>query len=543
MPSTITTQESGETLGYAKADTAENLYENLASYREPYLHRGREAAKLTLPSLLPERGATGSSVYQSPESSFGAAAVNNLAAKIATVLLPPDSPFFVIEPERPVGLVDDAGWGQALAEIKESLAGIEKKVMTTIETRMLRADTIEGMKHMIVAGNVCFKVPPGKRDRLLMYPLSSYVCQRDPRGHLVHLVTCETAFNKSLPEEIKVSCGVLDNDATSNIYTRVSLKDRETEDSPYAYEEWREINGYEIPGSRKSHPDETKLPYLILRFETIPGESYGRGLVEQYQGDILYLNGIAGAIKDAAVVASQVRWMVDPNGNTNLKDLQESANGEFVVGRKADIEALTLDKNVDMQFADQSMRVVEQRLSQAFLLTSSIRRDAERVTAYEIGVMQRDLETTLGGAYSTLSQEYQTPLLENLFESLKSTGDIPKQIKLGTEDNLTVKIISGVTGLGRGTDLQRYDTFLSEIAKFAPEAFAKSLRFEALASRIATSLGIETSELIKTREEVQAEEQQAMAQAAAGQMLQSAMDPRMVQAMQQQQSQQPTQGA
>lgn len=546
MPTTVNLMESGDPL-VSPMGSCQAMYEILAGFRSPYLDRAREASKYTIPDLLPEAGANGSSLHPSPESSFGASAVNNLAAKIVSVLLPPDSPFFVIEIERPPEVTDDVQWAQIELESRMTLASIEKRVMTAVDTRVLRADSIEAMKHLIVAGNICMKLPVGLNDRAILYPLNSYVCHRDPRGHLIHLITAETIPVESLPMDIREACDIREATVASPsslvLYTRVSLNTRTNENSPYTYEEIKELNGYEVPGSRKTYSDERKLPYLVLPFERISGESYGRGLVEQYQGDLLFLNQVSGAIKDAAVIASQVRWLVNPNGLTDIEALNESETGGFVVGLPQDVQALQVQKSADMQFADATLRTVEQRLSSAFLLTNSVRRDAERVTAYEINAMKQDLDTTLGGVYSTLSQEFQMPLLENLFESLRKARVIPGDIDVGTDNNITVRIISGITGLGRGNDLQRYDTFLSLLGKFAPESFSGALRFDALASRVATSLGINPAELIKTPEERQAEQQQQMAQQAAMGAANNLMSPQMIQAASQAMQANQAQGA
>ena len=74
---------------------AQARYSQLETRREPFLTRARDAAKLTIPSLLPPSGHTGHSKFSTPAQSLGARGVNNLASKLLLALLPPNSPFFV----------------------------------------------------------------------------------------------------------------------------------------------------------------------------------------------------------------------------------------------------------------------------------------------------------------------------------------------------------------------------------------------------------------------------------------------------------------
>ena len=74
--------------------TAQSMYDSLQSERYSYLERGRDVAKLTIPTLLPEEGANYSTKFSTPYQSAGARGVNNLASALLLSLLPPNSPFF-----------------------------------------------------------------------------------------------------------------------------------------------------------------------------------------------------------------------------------------------------------------------------------------------------------------------------------------------------------------------------------------------------------------------------------------------------------------
>ena len=71
-------------------------YENLSSTRTTYLERAREAAKLTIPSLVPDAGHSSATKLYTPYQGVGARGVNNLASKLLLSLLPPNAPFFAM---------------------------------------------------------------------------------------------------------------------------------------------------------------------------------------------------------------------------------------------------------------------------------------------------------------------------------------------------------------------------------------------------------------------------------------------------------------
>ena len=70
-------------------------------------------------------------------------------------------------------------------------------------------------------------------------------------------------------------------------------------------------------------------------------------------------------------------------------------------------------------------------------------------------------------------------------------------------------IITGVEALGRGNDLQKLDLFLAGAAQVVgPQAIAEYVSVGEYFKRRATSLGIKTTGLVKTEEEIQAMRQQ-----------------------------------
>ena len=102
--------------------SVQGKYENYASDRYTFLARAREAAAITIPSLLPKEGHTGSSILPTPFQSVGARGVNNLASKLLLSLLPPNAPFFRL-------VIDDA----ELEQMVESQKGAVEEALSKID--------------------------------------------------------------------------------------------------------------------------------------------------------------------------------------------------------------------------------------------------------------------------------------------------------------------------------------------------------------------------------------------------------------------------
>tara|TARA_R100001530_G_scaffold117354_1_gene84488 strand:- start:258 stop:782 length:525 start_codon:yes stop_codon:yes gene_type:complete len=138
-------------------------------------------------------------------------------------------------------------------------------------------------------------------------------------------------------------------------------------------------------------------------------------------------------------------------------------------------------------------------------MNSSVRRDAERVTAEEIRIAYQELEIALGGVYSILSQEFQLPLVQLLMNKMQKEKKLPKF----PDESLKPLIVTGVEALGRGQDLNELAGFLQHLAPLGPEVAMRELNVNEYIGRLAASLGIDTEGLLKTEEEKQ-QEQQAM---------------------------------
>ena len=491
------------------------LYDQCEDDRRLYLDRARETAELTLPYLMPPEGHNQSTTYPTPFQGMGARGVNNLASKLLLALLPPNAPFFRLVVDYFALQNQGVPIDEIKADIEKSLGKVERAVQSEFETGNLRVTVFEALKHLIVTGNALLYVPDKGGTRV--FPLDAYVCKRDPSGNLIAVATKETITPDVLKPEVRE---MVSGSETAESYSKSR---QETVDLytcvHYVGKKWhvfQEINKIVIPESIGMYPKD-KNPFIPLRFSRIDGEHYGRGFIEEYLGDLRSLESLTRAIVEGSAAAAKVLFLVNPNGTTRIKTLAQSTNGAIVQGNADDVTTLQVQKFADFKVAYDVISMIKERLGFAFLMNTSIQRQAERVTAEEIRFMAQELEDVLGGVYSILSQEFQLPLVNRVMDKMHKQRRLPKFPKKLVKP----AIVTGLEALGRGHDLNKLDIFLQGAMGVLQQEFPTYVNVSDYLKRRATAIGIDTEGLIKTEEEVLQEKQMAQQQA----MLQQAIPP------------------
>lgn len=498
-------------------ENAKSRFKQLDSLRNGVLYRARSAAKLTIPSVLPDEGQDENSDLVQPYQSLGARGVNNLAAKLLLSLLPAQTAFFKFSVDPDVR--KQAEQEGVETDLEDALRRRENKIMKWIERSPLRIGLFNAIRNLIVTGNALVNVP--KDGLLRTFRLDQFVVVRDPRGVVTEVYIREEADPHTLSAEVVSACDVNLKLETSNekyceIYTSIKVRE-----GGKMVDYWQEINGIEVPGSR-GQSKVSESPYIVLRWSSVDGESYGRGHVEEYMGDLRSLEGLSKAIVGFSAVAAKIVFLVHPNATTSIDDLTTAETGDFVTGALKDIEALQLDKYADFQVAQSVVQDLVLRLSHAFLLQSGTVRDAERVTAEEIRQQAQELEDVLGGVYTIQTQELQAPLLRRIIRIMTDAGDLEKVPEAGMEP----VIVTGFDALGRGHELNRIRHMFADIAAtFGPEILQEYVKINGALKKFANGHNVDLEDIFKTDEEVQAERQQAQQQAMAQQMAMNAAGP------------------
>ena len=485
---------------------ARDRYTQLTRGRSQFLDTAVECSRLTLPYLIQEDLSSRPTHQKlhTPWQSVGSKCVVNLAAKLMLALLPPQTSFFKLQ-------IRDEKLGvefppEIRSELDLSFAKMERMVMEYISASSDRVVVHQALKHLVVSGNAL--VFMGK-EGLKNFPLNRYVVNRDGNGNVCEIVTKELISRKilgiDLPEALPNSPGddgykTGSDDQDVEVYTYVRLDDNGR---------WiwhQEAFDKIIPGSRSTAPKNTS-PWLVLRFNTVDGEDYGRGRVEEFLGDIRSLEGLSQALVEGSAAASKVVFLVSPSSTTKPKTIADAGNGAIVQGRPDDVGVVQVGKTADFRTAQEQMNSLERRISEAFLVLQV--RQSERTTAEEVRLTQMELEQQLGGLFSLLTVEFLVPYLDRTLHILQRNKELPKIPK----DLVRPEIIAGVNALGRGQDQQSLVQFAQTLAQtMGPEIMAKFLDPGEYVKRLAAAQGIDALNLVKTPETMAQEAQQQQQQ-------------------------------
>ena len=486
---------------------ARERYDKLTSERSQFLDTAVECSKLTLPYLIQDdlNLKIGHRHLITPWQSVGAKAVVTLAAKLMLALLPPQTPFFKLQ-------VRDDKLGEELdptirSELDLSFSKIERMIMDYIAASSDRVVVHQALKHLIVGGNALIFM--GK-DGLKHFPLNRYVVSRDGNGNVLEIVTKELISRKILgtalpePEPNEVAGGNTGgNGEDVEVYTCVKL------DSKSGRWVWhQEADDKILPNSRSTAPKNAS-PWLVLRFNTVDGEDYGRGRVEEFIGDFRSLEGLSQALVEGSAAAAKVVFLVSPSSTTKPKTIADAGNGAIVQGRPEDVAVVQVGKTADFSTAANMAQQLEKRIAEAFMQLNI--RQSERTTAEEVRLTQMELEQQLGGIFSLLTIEFLIPYLNRTLLILQRSKQIPNIPK----DLVRPQIVAGVNALGRGQDRESLTAFVTTIAQtLGPEALMQFINPSEAIKRLAAAQGIDVLNLVKTEQQIQQEQQQAQQQAA-----------------------------
>lgn len=491
--------------------SAKSRYTELTKDRDHYVSRARSHAKVTIPSLFPENGSTSSTALYTPYQSIGARGVNTLGNKLLITLFPPNTSFAKLDIDDIT--LDELSRAEGSAkglrgEVDKALSKVERKMLAKLETTPFRPTASEAVKQLLVAGNVCLNM--SDMDLPRYHRLDTYVCKRSPSGKLLEAIIEEKTTLGALPEAIRallpqdMASASLPSDKPSVtptsdldkpvcIYTRLWLDGT-------MYRRVQFVENTEIDSTRASYP-QNKLPYFFLRWTKIDNEDYGRAMVEDVYGDLLTCETLMEAITLGTAAMAKLVFFVDPAATTRGEDIAKANTGDFLEGRAADVSVLQAEKYADFNQARQLVMEIERRLSAAFLMNSAVQRAGERVTAEEIRFMAQDLEASLGGVYSVLSQEWQYPLA-TLLLAAKDMPPLPKDV-------VAPRIVTGVEALGRVQELSKLDQLVAGVRDlFGPEVIAKHVNPGEYIKRRASALGITQEGLLYSDEDLSATEQQ-----------------------------------
>jgi len=502
--------------------SARKRYDSLTSYRTQYLNTALDCAQLTLPYLIrQDLSQTKGSVQTltTPWQSIGAKGVMSLSSKLMLALFPTQTSFFKLQ-------VDDSKLGEVVdtnanpnvkTELEQHLAVIERQILDNIAESNDRIVLNQALKHAIVTGNgLCFM---GK-DSMKFYPLNRFVVDRNGSDEVIEIITKES-ISEEILEADPIYNEVLklkDDDSKSKydmeeddeeddstscadkiIYTRVHLKDNQ-----WCW--YQEIDGKIIPKTRGKAPKD-KSPWIVIRFNVVDGECYGRGRVEEYLGDLRSLEALMQAIVEGSAIAAKALFLLNPGATTKAKTVSSTPNGGIIQGKEGDLTVVQVNKALDFRTAKETIADLTQRLNEAFLILQV--RQSERTTAEEVRMTQMELESQGGGMFSLLTSELLRPYLTRKLFALQRDGKIKKI----PDRYVRPTIVAGLNAIGRGQDAESLQRLMMTFSQaYGPQALAQLTDPTEYLKRLAAGMGIDTLNLIKLPQQVEQQKQEAMDQ-------------------------------
>lgn len=483
-------------------------FTDLDTKRASVLRRCEDYAMWTLPYLFPPTNSKDKEL-QGPLSSTGARAVNFLSNKLTMTLF--QQQFFrlkvssdELEKLSAAAKQGDPQAKELLSEIDSTLVKKEREAIQELGYNKFRTEATTSSKHVIVTGNALMYMPPKTGDTQV-YGLRDYCVVRDLSGNVIEFIMRDRKALCTFNDKIISTLKELDkhkykDDADVTLYTRVMLKS----DGKYHLEQDVENVNLDYVKGQWTKED---LPWIILTWNLVRGEDYGRGLVEDYAGSFHALYVLHQALITGVAIASDIKFLVDPSSVIDVRELNDSASGSYHSGKEGDVSCVQLNKALDFAMVEAAIERITRDISQAFLLNSSVPRDAERVTAEEIRFVAQELETAHGGVYSRFSEEWQYRVAVLILSRV--------DIKIGA--TIRPQILTGLENLSRSGELDNLVTFIKHLSLLneVPEEFRGAINPRKYAAYVGMRTGVEYDQFIMSDDEMmqkQQAEQQAMNQ-------------------------------
>lgn len=476
------------------------------------LTRCTDYARWTLPQLMVDfaYNSRGRVLVERDYQEIGALLTNHLASKLARLLFPANHPFFRIQPSRDL-TQEVQSLGVKPEDMQSELARLELESGQQLFTNASYAQLILALKHLIVTGNVLIhRDSEGKRT--VAHGLQNYVTRRDGRGNVIDAVLREFSYAEALPHDVLQILLTKDKGRYSRpeqpveVYTRIR---RERMRGRFVYVVTQEVDTTPV-GEPSVYPLHL-CPWMFPTWSLIPGEHYGRGMVEDYAGGFAKLSDLSEAMTLYGIEVMRVVHLVSAGSGTDIDDIANAETGEYVRGDPATVQALEAGDAAKLAQVAAEIQQVFTRLAKAFMYEANVRQ-AERVTAYELQRDAQEAENALGGVYSSLAESMQVPFAHLLLVEVNENS-LPGLVT----GELVLNIAAGIPALGRSSDVQNLIAASQEIAAVVPIAqLDERISTQRIVDMVFAGRSVDPKSVFKSPEELE-QSQKANAQAQLGQ--------------------------
>lgn len=461
-------------------ETAATIWGRLNSKRTHLLKKCSYYSQLTIASLMHDVNRATSEAEDDPGDwqSLGAQVVNHLNNKMQLAMFAPSRPTFRLE----FGKKTKLQAGGDTSQLDPILAGIERSAIKELDKSAIRHKLYNLGRHLIVTGNALLDL---SNESCRVMGMQYYCVKRNTDGSTHTLVIREKIEADELPVDVQEELtGV--NAGTEVEYFKLIVMQP---DKKYKITQW--VNDQQLSDAFTSIVQPAGLEYHALSWNLADESDWGTGLVGEYAGDFEAVSGLSKAVTIGGILGAEFRWMVNPSGQTSVDDVKRSVNGDALAGLATDVMPVQGGNPQAIQQALTLVQHFEQRVGRAFLLSSAVTRQAERVTAEEIRQLAQELETALGGVYSSLAVTLQLPIATWL---LARAGYPLKGA------DIDMVIVTGLDALSRLGDLDRISQAMDVLAKVAvlPQQLQGRMKMDSLTADIGAGLGIDLKKYLMT---------------------------------------------
>lgn len=440
--------------------------------------------------------------------STGAILVNSAATKIVDALFPQGSPFFRFSASADLSdVVDQLG---LQGSVFSATAEMESVASSIVFTKGGYAAKLRAVKLLLVTGNA-LEYFDTATERSYVYSVRDYATKRDGAGNVLATVLRERISVADIPDDIRAQ-----HFAHKEMYDDVRLFTgimREKRELGYVYKVYQEVETF--PVGEPSYYPEDQCPYVVLAWNLVNGEHYGRSLVEDYAGDFARLSVLSRSLTLYEVEAARVVNMVSSASGVDIDALQDAETGEFVqtnqpAGSSSGVWVHEGGNAQKIAALQSEISAIEQKLSRAFMYGGAVRQ-SERTTAYEIRQTAQEAQNALGDAYSTLADNWLRKLA--YLYILNKYPEIRPMLELGA---MSLDVTVGTASLYKSSQADRLLEAVQSLQLIVPvlqQATART-NIDALIDNVMDSFGIQTSNFFYSEEELQARQQQQQAQQA-----------------------------
>ena len=182
--------------------------------------------------------------------------------------------------------------------------------------------------------------------------------------------------------------------------------------------------------------------------------------------------------------------------------------GTYWPGNSDDISVPEMKARGDLGTINELISKWEGELAQSFLMSKV--RDAERVTAAEIRMLANELESAFGGLYSQLAQSWQQREAEYAISQVDFAAEIGKD-----SSTFEVLVTTGLESLSREGQIDNLRLAVEDLQMMeaVPEDIRGAMNPLRFAKFVFTNRSVDLQAFLNTPEEMQANREDAMAEA------------------------------